>query len=113
MVMKMKPDAETIPALVARVRLPPMPAPARVNGGPPKLNNVTAADIARLNADRSIENRVMNQRDAWGAAPSERNRIGQVGGFAGINADLTFSRIAASPFGNSSYMRSRRTDGSG
>jgi hypothetical protein len=50
----------------------------------------------------------MNARDGWGASPSERNRAGQVGGFAGINAELTFSRIAASPFGGSNYMKSRR-----
>ena len=112
MVMKMKPDAdETIPALVARVQLKTQEP--RVNGGPPRLNNITQADVDKLNQDKTIENKVMNAPDGWGATPSERNRIGQVGGFAGINADLTFSRIAASPFGNSSYMRSRRTDGSG
>jgi hypothetical protein len=105
MVMKMKPDAETIPALVARVHLPPVPA--RVNGGAPQPNVITQADIDRLNADKSIENKVMNAADGWGATPSERNRTGQVGGFAGINAGLTFSAISTSSFAGSAYMRSR------
>jgi hypothetical protein len=106
--VKMKPDAdETIPALVARVRLPP-PAP-RVDGGPPQLNAITQADTARLNEDRSVEYAVMNAPDGWGAQPSERNRAGQhAPSFAGLNSDLTFSRIAASPFAGSSYMRSRK-----
>jgi hypothetical protein len=107
MVMKIKPDAdETIPALVARVQLKTQEP--RVNGGPPKLNNVTAADIARLNADRSIENKIMNQRDAWGAEPSEKNRPGGQASFASLNEGLTFAAIGASPYRNSSYMRSRR-----
>jgi hypothetical protein len=106
MVMKMKPDAETIPALVARVQLKTQEP--RVNGGPPQLNSITQADINRLNEDRSVEHAVMNAPDGWGATPSEKNRTGQVGGFAAVNADLTFSRIAASPFAGSSYMRSRR-----
>ena len=104
--VKMSNEPDKIPALVARVRLPSQSP--RVNGGPPQLNNVTAADIARLNADRSIENKVMNAPNGWGATPSERNRAGQVGGFAGINAGLTFSAISTSPFANSAYMRSRR-----
>jgi hypothetical protein len=104
--VKMKP-AETIPALAARVQLPP--EPPRVNGGPPRLNNITQADIDRLNADKTIEHRVMNDRGRrFEPAPSEKNNQSQAGGFAGINADLTFSRIAASPFGSSSYVRSRK-----
>jgi hypothetical protein len=105
--VKTKP-AETIPALVARVQLPSQSPRARGDGGRPVPNSVTAADIARLNADRSIESKIMNQRDGWGAKPSERNRVGQVGGFAGINAGLTFSAISTSSFANSSYMRSRK-----
>jgi hypothetical protein len=97
---------EAVPALVARVKLE-APAP-RVNGGPPQPNAITQADINRLNADKTIENWVMNAPGGWGAQPSEKNRTGQVSGFAGINADLTFSRIAASPFAGSNYMRSRR-----
>jgi hypothetical protein len=45
-------EPEEVPALVARVQLPPVLP--RVNGGPPQLNSVTQADINRLNADRSI-----------------------------------------------------------
>jgi hypothetical protein len=97
---------EAVPKLVAQVTLEP-PAP-RINGGAPVPNNVTQADINRLNADKTIENKVMNAPDAWGAAPSERNRAGQVGGFAGINAGLTFSAISTSRFADSNYMKSRR-----
>jgi hypothetical protein len=108
MVMKMKPDAdETIPALVARVQLKTQEP--RVNGGPPRLNNITQADVDKLNQDKTIENKVMNAPDGWGATPSERNRAGQhAPSFAGLNSDLTFSRIAASPFADSNYMRSRK-----
>jgi hypothetical protein len=97
---------EAEPKLVARVTLA-TPAP-RVNGGPPQLNNITQADINRLNADRSIENEVMNAPGGWGAQPSEKNRTGQVSGFAGINADLTFSQYGEQRFGNSAFMRSRK-----
>ena len=100
-----KKPTETIATLVARVQLPP--ALPRVNGGPPKLNNVTAADIARLNADRSIENKIMNARDPWGAQPSEKNRASQMS-FASLNEGLTFTGISTSPYSNSNYMKSRR-----
>jgi hypothetical protein len=100
---------EAVPTLVARVKLE-APEP-RVNGGPPRLNAITQADINRLNEDRSIENKVMNAPDGWGASPSERNRTGQVGGFAGINAGLTFSAISTSNFAGSNYMKSRRIGG--
>jgi hypothetical protein len=99
---------EAVPALVARVKLEP-PVPLRVNGGPPRLNTITQADIARLNADKTIEHRVMNDRSRrLEAQPSEKNNQSQAGGFAGVNAALTYTRIAASPFGNSSYVRSRK-----
>jgi hypothetical protein len=80
----------------------------RVNGGPPQLNAITQADINRLNADTTIENKVMNAPDGWGATPSERNRAGQVSGFAAVNAGLTFSAISTSSFAGSAYMKSRR-----
>ena len=80
----------------------------RVNGGPPQPNAITQADIDRLNADKTIENRVMNAPGGWGAQPSEKNRTGQVGVFAGINAGLTFSAISTSSFAGSNYMKSRR-----
>jgi hypothetical protein len=103
---------EEVPVLVAQVKLE-APEP-RVNGGPPQLNAITQADIDRLNADKTIEHRVMNDRGRrFEPAPSEKNNQSQAGGFAGINADLTFSRIAASPFSGCSYVRSRRTDGRG
>jgi hypothetical protein len=97
---------EAVPTLVAQVKLPSLSP--RVNGGPPVPNNVTQADVDKLNQDKGVEYAIMNAPHGWGARPSERNRAGQVGGFAGINADLTFTRIAASPFAGSSYMRSRR-----
>ena len=100
-------EKEAVPRLVAQVKLA-TPAP-RVDGGPPQLNAITQADTARLNEDRSVEYAVMNAPDGWGAQPSERNRAGQhAPSFAGLNSDLTFSRIAASPFAGSSYMRSRK-----
>jgi hypothetical protein len=103
--VKMKP-VETIPALVARVKLE-TPEP-RVNGGPPVPNNVTQADVDKLNQDKGVEYAIMNAPGGWGAQPSEKNRAGQVGGFAAINSDLTFTRISTSSFGGSNYMKSRR-----
>ena len=107
--VKMPNEPDKIPALVARVTLPA--ESPRVDGGPPVPNNVTQADINALNADRSIEDKIMNQRDGWGPQPSTKNRTGQVGGFAGINAGLTFSAISTSNFAGSNYMKSRRIGG--
>jgi hypothetical protein len=98
---------EAVPTLVAQVKLK-APEPPRVDGGPPRLNAITQADINRLNADKTIENKVMNAPGGWGARPSEKNRTGQVGGFAGINAGLTFEAISTSSFAGSNYMKSRR-----
>jgi hypothetical protein len=104
---KKSPDAEAVPALVAR--LAPVPPPqARVNGGPPKLNNISQADIDKLNSNRSIEQRIMNERNGWGPTPSERNRAGGPPSFASLNEGLTFTAIAASPYSGSAYMKSRR-----
>jgi hypothetical protein len=86
-------EPDKIPALVVRVQLPSQSP--RVNGGPPVPNNITQADINRLNSDKAIES-------------SERNRAGQVSGFAALNNGLTFSAISTSSFANSSYMRSRK-----
>jgi hypothetical protein len=99
-----------VPKLVAQVKLAPpvvqpkLNAPAVARSG---AETMTAMD--RVNQDKSVEYRIMNQRDErnpLAPVPSERNAAPQVG-FAAINADLTFSRIAAT-HGNSSYVRSRK-----
>jgi hypothetical protein len=71
-----------------------------------------AADFAamdKVNQNRSIEYRVMNERDPnpLGPVPSEKNRASQA---TFTNADLTFSRVGGD-FANSAYMRSRRPPG--
>jgi hypothetical protein len=97
---------EVVPRLVARVQLPSQ-SPT-VNGGPPKLNAITQADINRLNADKTIENKIMNQRDGWGAKPSDKNRPGGPASFASLNEGLTFAALGASPYSNSNYLKSRQ-----
>jgi hypothetical protein len=67
----------------------------------------TAAEMDRVNSDRSIEYRIMNERDPWGAQPSERNAAPGGGALADLNADLTFAR-AGSRYGHTNFMRSRR-----
>jgi hypothetical protein len=103
------PKPDEIPALVKRVaqalpvERPKLNAPVTVKDGA-----TTRAQMEKVNSDQSVECRIMNQRDGWGAQPSERNAATQVGGFAGLNSALTFTRIAASPFSHSNYMKSRR-----
>jgi hypothetical protein len=64
------------------------------------------AKMDRINQDRSIEYRVMNERDPnpLGPVPSEKNRASQA-----VNLfDMTFSQAGESQYGNSNFMRSRR-----
>ena len=67
------------------------------------------AKMDRINSDRTVEYRVMNERDPnpLGPVPSERNRAGQA---TFTNDDLRFSRVGGD-FANSAYMRSRRPPG--
>jgi hypothetical protein len=91
---------------VAQIPLEPQPKPV-----PPVARSgaETKAAMDRVNNDRTIENQVMNQRGPRHAPqPSEKNNQSQAGGFAGIKADLTFSRISTSSFAGSNYMKSRR-----
>jgi hypothetical protein len=91
--------------------------PTKTSAAPPpptltreqQMDVRAAADFAkmdRINSDRSIEYRIMNERDPnpLGPQPSEKNRASQ-----GVNLfDLTFSQAGESQFGNSNFMRSRR-----
>jgi hypothetical protein len=92
-----------------------MPKPAKPSSKPPLsreevMDRRAAADFAkmdRINQDRTIEYRIMNERDPnpLGPVPSEKNRASQA---TFTNADLTFSRVGATDYGNSLYMQARR-----
>jgi hypothetical protein len=91
-----------------------MSKPVKTSSKPP-LTREQAMDIRaradfakmdKVNQDRSIEFRVMNERDPnpLGPVPSERNRASQA-----VNLfDMTFSQVGESRFGGSNYMRARR-----
>jgi hypothetical protein len=93
-----------------------MPKPAKTASKPP-LTREQAMDIRaradfaklnRINSDRSLEYKIMNERDLTnplGPVPSERNRA--LSG-AVPSADLTFSQAGATGFANCNFMRSRR-----
>jgi hypothetical protein len=93
-----------------------MPKPVKASPKPlsrEELMNAAAAktfaEMDRVNNDRSVEYRIMNEPDINPLAPkpSERNRAPQGGTLADLNCDLTFSRAGAR-FGHTDYMRSRR-----
>jgi hypothetical protein len=74
------------------------------------MDERAAADFAkmdRVNSDKSIEFKIMNERDLTNPLapkPSEKNSAGQA-----VNLfDLTFSQTGEARFGNSAYMHSRR-----
>jgi hypothetical protein len=75
------------------------------------MDERAAADFAkmdRINSDRTIENRIMNERGpCFEPQPSEKNRASQA---VFTNNDLTFSRVGGD-FANSAYMRARRPPG--
>jgi hypothetical protein len=77
------------------------------------MNQRAAADFAamdRINSDRSIEFRIMNERGPrFAPQPSERNGSSQA---SFTNDALRFSRVGGD-FANSLYMRSRRPPGGG
>jgi hypothetical protein len=91
-----------------------MSKPAKTSSKPPLtreqlMDQRAAADFAamdKVNQDKSIEFKIMNERDPNPLAPvpSEKNRTSQR-----VNIfDLTFSQADESQFGNSNFMRSRR-----
>jgi hypothetical protein len=65
------------------------------------------AAVDRINNDKSIEYKIMNERDPnpLGPVPSERNSSSSG---AVPSADLTFAQAGATAFANSNFMRSRR-----
>jgi hypothetical protein len=66
----------------------------------------TFAEMDKINNDRSVEYRIMNERDPnpLGPVPSEKNRASQA-----VNLfDMTFSQAGETQYGNSNFMRSRR-----
>jgi hypothetical protein len=93
-------------------KIPSVP-PAPVKTREQLMDERAAADFAkmdRINSDKSIEYRVMNEPDPnpLGPVPSEGNRAPQAS-FASLNEGLTFSGISASSFAGSNYVKSRRT----
>ena len=95
-----------------------MSKPAKTASKPPLtreqlMDQRAAADfahMAKINSDRTIEYRIMNERGpCFEPVPSEKNRASQA---TFTNADLTFSRVGGD-FANSAYMRSRRPPGGG
>jgi hypothetical protein len=88
----------------------PAALPAPVKTREQLMDERAAADFAkmdRINSDRSVEFRVMNERDPnpLGPVPSEKNRASQA---TFTNADLTFSQVGESRYGGGNYMRARR-----
>jgi hypothetical protein len=59
----------------------------------------------RINADKSIEHRIMNDRGRrFEPQPSDRNAASQA-----VNLfDMTFSQYGEARFGGSAFMRSRK-----
>jgi hypothetical protein len=103
------PKSIKTPALVKRVAQKEQPKPLTREQLMDIAARKTAAEMDKVNYDKSIEYRIMNEPDINPLAPkpSERNAASQGGTLADLNADLTFSRAGAR-FGHTSYMRSRR-----
>jgi hypothetical protein len=95
-----------------------MSKPAKTASKPP-LTREQAMDIAarktfaemdRVNSDRSLEYKIMNERDPNPLAPQPSQRNAAAASIP--SADLMFSRVGGD-FANSTYMRSRRPPGGG
>jgi hypothetical protein len=98
------------PALVKRVaQEQPQPKPLTREQLTDIAARKTAAEMDKVNYDKSIEFRIMNERDINPLAPqpSERNAASQVGTLADLNVDMTFAR-AGGKYAHTPYMRSRR-----
>jgi hypothetical protein len=106
--VKMPKKPNKTPALVKRVAQQSKSKPLTREEQMDIAARKTAAEMDKINYDRSIEYRIMNERGGrFEPQPSERNSGSQAGGFPGINSDLTFSRAGAR-YGHTNYMRSRR-----
>jgi hypothetical protein len=103
------PKSAKIPALVKRVAQKVEPKPLTREEQMDAAARKTAAEMDKINYDKSIEFRIMNEPDINPLAPrpSERNAASQGGTLADLNADLTFSRAGAR-YGHTDYMKSRR-----
>ena len=105
-----KKPAEIIPALVKRVAKE-QPKPLTREQLMDIAARKTAAEMDRVNQDRSLEHKIMNEPGGrFEPQPSERNAASQGGTLADLNADLTFGRAGAR-YGHTDYMKSRRVGG--
>jgi hypothetical protein len=95
------------PALVKRVARKPQPKPLTREQAMDIAAAKTNAEMDAVNNDKSIEYRIMNERDPMNPlapVPSERNSASQ-----GVQLnDMTFSRAGETQYGNSNFMRARR-----
>ena len=95
-------------ALVARLTpIAQIPSEQRPKPVPPVARSgaETKAAMDRINADKSIEHRIMNDRGRrFEPQPSDRNAASQA-----VNLfDMTFSQYGEARFGGSAFMRSRK-----
>jgi hypothetical protein len=103
------PKPTKTPALVKRVAQKAQPKPLTREQLMDIAARKTFAEMDRVNSDRSIEYRIMTEGGGrFEPQPSEKNCVPGGVTIADLNADLTFSRVAGTPFGGSTYMRSRR-----
>jgi hypothetical protein len=103
-----KKPAETIPTLVKRVAQQSKPKPLTREQLMDQRAAADFAHLAKINSDRSIEYRIMNEPGGrFEPQPSERNAAAGGGTIADLNADMTFARAGAR-YGHTTFMRSRR-----
>jgi hypothetical protein len=89
------------------------PAPAKTLTREQLMDQRAAADFAamdKINSDRTLEYKIMNERDPNPLAPQPSQRNAAAASIP--SADLMFSRVGGD-FANSAYMRSRRPPGGG
>jgi hypothetical protein len=93
-----------------------MPKPAKTSPKPLSREETmdiaarkTFAEMDAVNRDKSLEFKIMNERDPNPLAPvpSEKNSGSQGVTIPDLNADMTFSRAGAQ-YGHTTFMRSRR-----
>jgi hypothetical protein len=99
-----------IPKLVAQVKLAAPSAPKQNAPVVARSGAETMAAMDRINSDKSVEYRIMNQRDErnpLAPVPSEGNAAPQGVSFANLNNGLTFERIAGT-HAHTNYVKSRR-----
>jgi hypothetical protein len=89
------------------------PVPAKTLTREQLMDQRAAADFAkmdRINGDKTLEFKIMTERDPNPLAPQPSQRNAAAASIP--SADLTFSRVGGD-FANSAYMRSRRPPGGG